>query len=259
MKVYKGTDKDMRCRGMQYELGKEYVHDGEVKACQSGFHSCKNPLDVLRYYPLKNGNRYFSAEADGIISGDTDDSKIASEKITLSAEIGIPGIIRGAVEYVKAICADAVEETASGNSGNAAASGDRGNAAASGYRGNAAASGDRGNAAASGNRGNAAASGNRGNAAASGNSGNAAASGDRGTAVVTGSCGSASALGKDCLGAAWGRNCKVQGALGCYIVAAEHDDKGNIVAAELAKVDGKTIKPDTWYRLQNGEFVEVEE
>ena len=223
MKVYKGTDKDMRCRGMQYELGKEYVYDGEVKACQSGFHSCKNPLDVLRYYPSKNGNRYFSAEADGGISEDTDDSKIASEKITLSAEIGIPGIIRGAVEYVRSICADAVEETASGN------------------------------------RGNAAASGNWGNAAASGDWGNAAASGYRGTAVVTGSCGSASALGKDCLGAAWGRNCKVQGALGCYIVAAEHDDDGNIVAAALAKVDGKTIKPDTWYRLQNGQFVEVEE
>ena len=145
---------------------------------------------------------------------------------------------------------------ASGWSGNAAASGERGNAAASGWSGNAAASGWSGNAAASGTRGNAAASGWSGNAAASGWSGNAAASGTRGTATASGKYGLASAEGDQCIAVAWGENSCARGKAGTWIVVSEYGDDGNIINAAMAKVDGETIKPDTWYTLRGGEIVE---
>lgn len=79
LKVFKGTDKDMKCRGMQYEIGKTEVSDGAIRCGNKGFHSCEAPFDVLKYYPIRDGNRYFSAEAGGKIDRtDAEDSKIAS-------------------------------------------------------------------------------------------------------------------------------------------------------------------------------------
>ena len=197
IKTYKGTDQNMRCHGgYQYELGKTATDTDAIRCGYHGFHSCEAPLDVLQYFPLRDGNRYFEAEAGGKIDRTgADDSKLASSELTLKAEIGIPGLMKAQMAYVKRACDSASEQTASGPSGNAAASGPRGNAAASGPRGNAAASGHSGNAAASGYGGNAAASGYRGNAAASGDWGNAAASGPRGNAAASGYGGNAAASG----------------------------------------------------------------
>ena len=102
MKVYKGTDKDMKCRGMQYEVGKTYEADGAVRCGSVGLHSCKAPFDVLKYYGLKAGNRYFEAEAGGLIDEEKDsDSKIASSKLMIKTEIGLPGLIKAQMEYVR--------------------------------------------------------------------------------------------------------------------------------------------------------------
>ena len=62
---YKGTDKDMCCRGYQYELGKQYdmPEDEEIKACESGFHLCLSLNDVLRYYYVGSGHRFFKVKA----------------------------------------------------------------------------------------------------------------------------------------------------------------------------------------------------
>lgn len=92
------------------------------------------------------------------------------------------------------------------------------------------------------------ASGWRGNAAASGVRGNAAASGTRGTA---------SAEGDQCIAVAWGENSCARGKAGTWIVVSEYGDDGNIINAAMAKVDGETIKPDTWYTLRGGEIVEA--
>ena len=102
MEVYKGTDKDMKCRGMQYEIGKTEKSDDAVRCGNKGFHSCEAPFDVLTYYPMRNGNRFFLAEADGKIDrSNADDSKLASSELTLKAEIGIPGLIKAQVAYTR--------------------------------------------------------------------------------------------------------------------------------------------------------------
>lgn len=61
---YKGTDKDMKCRDFQYELGKEYrILDGDVEVCEKGFHLCLELKHVFRYYGISSGNRFFRVRA----------------------------------------------------------------------------------------------------------------------------------------------------------------------------------------------------
>ena len=101
MKTFKGTDKDMKCRGFQFEPGVEYEMDGRINVCDRGFHGCERPLDVINYYPPAT-SRYFEVEQDGILDRGSDDSKVASSRIKLGAEIDIPGLVKAQVEYVKA-------------------------------------------------------------------------------------------------------------------------------------------------------------
>ena len=244
MKVYKATDKNMVCNPsgdnpFQYEQGVTYEKP-EAQLCRHGFHACEAPMDVLRYYPPAYGSRYFEAELEDVSPECESDSKVCGRKITIGAEIGIPGLVKAHVEYVKQLCEKATEQTASG------------------WMGNAAASGVTGNAAASGDRGNAAASGNGGNAAASGWMGNAAASGVRGTATSSGPYGSAEANGEQTVAVAWGVHSKARGKTGSYIVCAEYDGENKTIkTARLGLIDGETLKPDTWYSLKDGEFVEA--
>ena len=272
MKAYKGFDKDLKCRGFQYEVGKEY-EEANAALCKKGFHACENPLDTFRYY-RPGESRYCEVELEDNGERSGNDTKVCGKRIRIGAELGVKGVIQAGVRFVFDKCENATENHASGERGNAAASGDLGNAAASGERGNAAASGWRGNAAASGWRGNAAASGNLGNAAASGNLGNAAASGEsgnaaasgwrgnaaasgkRGTAVATGKQGSSAANGEQCLAVAWGKDSRAKGKLGTWLVVTEYDS-GMILNAKLVQVDGLTVKDETWYTLKNGEMVEA--
>ena len=307
LKVYKGTDKDMKCRGMQYELGKTYESDDAIRCGSKGFHSCEAPMDVFNYYHPSTGARYFAAEADGKVDRtNADDSKVASSKLTLKTEIGIPGIVKAQIEYVKSKTTmehtDPKQATAgnwgaatAGNSG-AATAGYKGaatagnwGAATAGYKG-AATAGNSG-AATAGNSGaatagykGAATAGDSG-AATAGNSGaatagdsGAATAGDSGVATAgykgaatAGNWGAATAGNSGAATAGYkgaattGENgiavCnggKVRGGLGAVLVIAERDDEGNYLEAKVAHVDGETIKADTWYRLKDGQFVEVE-
>ena len=157
MKACKGFDKNLRCRGFQYEVGGEYTEE-TAELCNRGPHACENPLDTLRYY-RPGDSRYCEVEIEDNGERSGDDSKVCGKHIRIGAEIGLKGVINAGVRFVFEKCESATEENASGNLGNAAASGWRGNAAASGNLGNAAASGERGNAAASGWSGNATAAG----------------------------------------------------------------------------------------------------
>lgn len=133
MKVYKATDKDMKCRGFQYELGETAEVEGDIELCENGLHACEMPLDVLDYYAPGDGSRYFEAELEDVSDAKrSDDTKRVGKKLTLSAEIGIPGLVKAQVEYVKAQCdfdnaikkADAEKKNhATGESGAASATG----------------------------------------------------------------------------------------------------------------------------------------
>ena len=227
MKAYKGFDKNLKCRGFQYEVGKEYETEN-AKLCDTGFHACENPLNTLSYYK-PGDSRYCEVELDATEERG-DDSKRVGKRIKIETEIGLKGLIEAGVKFVFDKCEGVTERAASGESGNAAASGRYGNAAASGRYGNAAASGCHGNAAASGENGNAAASGWYGNAAASGENGNAAASGENGNAAASGCHGNAAASGCHGNAAASGENGNAA-ASGWYGNAAASGENGNAAAS----------------------------
>ena len=133
--AFKGFDKNLQCRGYQFEIGKTHTHEGEVEACSSGFHSCENPFDVLNYYPLISDdgslNRFASVKASGTISRHDGDSKIASASLLVEVELKLPEFISAAITWIKAACK--TEETAaSGASSKLAASGHSSQLAASG-------------------------------------------------------------------------------------------------------------------------------
>ena len=101
MKAYKGFNKDLSCRGFQYEVGKEYEMTGEVMPCARGFHACENPFDVLEYYGDILNNRFCEVEQSGDIKKDGD--KSVSSKIRVNAEIGFPGLFKAGIEWLKEI------------------------------------------------------------------------------------------------------------------------------------------------------------
>jgi hypothetical protein len=148
MKAYKGFDKDLKCRGFQYESGKEYEEE-KAKLCERGAHACENPLDTFRYY-RPGESRYCEVELED--NGDRSgiDTKVCGKRIRIGAEIGVKGVIQAGVRFVFDKCESATENHASGDLGNAAASGWRGNAAASGERGTAVATGEQGSSSANG-------------------------------------------------------------------------------------------------------------
>ena len=153
MKAYKGFDKDLKCRGFQYEIGGEYETD-KAKVCEAGFHACEYPLDVLNYYP-PNTNRYCEVELGGEISKDGRDSKAASTKIKIGAELNIAGLVKAAIEYTRERCTPENSEHATGYRGAASATGYQGAASATGYQGAASATGTGGVALAAGYKGRA--------------------------------------------------------------------------------------------------------
>ena len=98
MKCYKGFDKDLKCRDFQYEIDKEYEEE-RAEICDTGFHACENPLDVFGYYAPAD-SRYCEVDLDAN-DQKSDDSKRVGKKISIKAEIGIAGIIKAGLEYIK--------------------------------------------------------------------------------------------------------------------------------------------------------------
>ena len=99
--AYKGFDKNLCCRGFQYEVGKEYEQEGEIACCSNGFHACENPFDVLDYYDIGNGHRFCKVEQSGTIDREDDQTKTASSKIKIKAEIGVIGLFKAGIEWIQ--------------------------------------------------------------------------------------------------------------------------------------------------------------
>jgi hypothetical protein len=251
MKCYKGFDKDLKCRDFQYEIDKEYEEE-RAEICDTGFHACENPLDVFGYYAPAD-SRYCEVDLDAN-DQKSDDSKRVGKKISIKAEIGIAGIIKAGLEYIK----DQVnwDDDKKSNTGYCSAATNTGNRSAATNTGNWSAATNTGNCSAATNTGNWSAATNTGDCSAATNTG------DWSAATNTGDCSAATVEGKESVAMAIGRNSKAKGSIGCFIVLAEwkefEDETYHIVDVKSAKVDGAKIKPDTFYKLVNGEFIAEE-
>ena len=223
IKMYKGFNKDMTCRGFQFEEGKSYEVEGDVKLCENGFHACEDPIDCFGYYgPGKSV--YHEVVMEDVSDEKSDDSKRVAKRITIGAEISLPMIGKLHAEYVREKVTESVEK---GDSEQVAV-GDK-QAATAGYGGSATA-------------------GYGGSATA----GNGGVSASRGIASV-GEHGVAVAKSND--------SPKVKGQMGALLVCAEEvwnkeADAWVIGSYAVGVVDGKNLKPDTWYAVKDGKFVE---
>ena len=97
MKLFKGFDRNLRCRGFQYEIGGEYEEE-RAELCEAGFHACENPIDVFGYYPPSD-SRYCEVELDGLNSETSEDSKRVGRRVKIGAEIGIKGIVDAFIKF----------------------------------------------------------------------------------------------------------------------------------------------------------------
>lgn len=135
--AYKGFNKDLKCRDFQYEVGKEYQMDGEIKCCKRGFHACESPLEVWDHYDMIN-SRFAEVEQSGTIDREKYSTKICSSHIKIKAELKLTDIINLGVEWLKDITSPSKIRTnrANDNGGDSAkigSSGDSAQIGSSGY------------------------------------------------------------------------------------------------------------------------------
>ena len=240
--AYKGFDKNLKCRDYQYVVGKTFEHDGAVKACKSGFHACEYPLDIFSYYP-PSSSRFAVVKMHGETSKDSDDTKIASAKITIETEIKLPEMINRAVDWIKNKINWSDDNTS--NTGYRSAATNTGNRSAATNTGDQSAATNTGNRSAATNTGNWSAATNTGDQSAATNTG------DQSAAEVSG-CGS--------VAIAIGRSSKSKADNGGAIVCVYRDCNGDLMHIKASKVGENGIKANTWYTLDaDGEFVEVDE
>ena len=267
IKSYKGFDKDLKCRGFQFEIGKEY-EEKEAKACKCGFHACENPLDVLDYYGDID-NKFCEVEQSGEISREGNDSKIASSKIKIKAEIGFAGLFKAGVEWIKQITSPQgiIDETKGiGSSGYSAQIGSSGDYAKIGSSGDSAQIGSSGYSAQIGSSGDSAKIGSSGDSAKIGSSGYYAQIGSSGDSAKIGSSGDSAKIdstGEDVVICCAGHGSKVRAKAGSWITLSEwiySEEKKRYIpkCVKTFYVDGEMVKTDTWYMLVKGELKEVE-
>ena len=203
---YKGFDKDMKCRGFQYEVGKEYEIDGEIKCCNRGFHACKSPMEVWDYYDMLD-SRYAEVEQSGKIDAGENSTKVCSSRIKIKAELKMADIINIGVEWLKDITspskvkADGVlndngnRRKQIGSSGDSAKIGSSGDSAKIGSSGDYAQIGSSGDSAKIGSSGDSAKIGSSGDSAKIGSSGDSAKIGSSGYYAKIGSSGDYAQIG----------------------------------------------------------------
>ena len=234
IKSYKAFDKNMQCRGFQYEVGKKYEMDGEIKCCERGFHACKSPMEVWDYYDMLN-SRFAEVEQSGKIDEEENSTKVCSSCIKIKAELKLADIIKVGVEWLKDITSPSKFKTTDD--------------------------------ALNDNGGDYAKIGSSGDSAKIGSSGDYAKIGSSGDYAKIGSSGYSAQIdstGEDSVIMCAGKESIAKAKAGSWITLAEwewNDEKNrNIpVCVKTEYVDGENIKADTWYQLKNGEFVEVTE
>ena len=249
-KGYKAFEPGMICRGKQYAENTDYEEAGG-KICEKGMmHYCVNPFDVLNFYDLVDENGKFAdfAEVEALdkpVSGS--DGKFATKKLHIGAKLSFAGFVKAYIDYTK--------EQTIGNMPNNKS--DTGDSAQIGSSGDSAQIGSSGDYAKIGSSGDSAQIGSSGYSAKIGSSGNYAQIGSSGDSAQIGS------TGVDSVICCAGHGCAVKAKIGSWITLAEWEyskekDRSVPRCVKTEYVDGERIKADTWYRLRDGEFVEVD-
>ena len=273
IKSYKGFNRDLTCRGKQYEVGKEYEED-RAQSCECGMHACEYPLDCFSYYDPAH-SVYYEVEQSGDLSRRGDDSKVASTKMKIGAEINIAGMVKASINYIRERIKE--EKGSDDDYGASLATGDYGASSATGYYGASSATGYKGASLATGDYGASSATGDYGASSATGYKGASLATGDYGASSATGNCGASSATGykgassakdPESIAIAWGYKGRVSGVKGSFLVLADWEGDESeywkpytwkLKGAKMVRVDGEHIKENTWYTMRNGKIVEVTE
>ena len=236
MKAFKGFNKDLTCRGFQYEEGKEF-HTEKADCCNEGFHACEYPLDCFGYYnPAESV--FHEVELSGDMDRENSDTKVCATDIKIGARISIAGLVKAAIDFTMS----------------------RVNKEAKSYE-------EHGASSATGDYGASSATGNCGASSATGNCGASSATGYRGASSVSDPTGVA---------VAWGHEAKAKGCLGAHLILSDwryigekwsdgdyktpYDvESWELAGAKMVQVDGEKIKVDTYYRCVDGEVVEADE
>jgi hypothetical protein len=289
--AYKGFDKDFKCRDFQYEVGKTYEMDGNIKCCGRGFHACESPMEVFDYYDMLT-SRFAAVEQSGEIDKKNNSTKICSSRIKIKAELKLADIINLGVEWLKEITMPSkIKANNSSNDGYSAKIGSSGDYAKIGSSGYSAQIGSSGYSAQIGSSGYSAQIGSSGDYAQIGSSGYSAKIGSLGDYAQIGSSGDYAKIGSSGdyakigssgdyaqIGSSGdyaqidssGRNSvvmcagfdsKAKAAIGSWITLAEWKRIGDVwkpICVKTEQVDGSRIKADTYYKLINGKFEEVE-
>jgi hypothetical protein len=242
IKGFKGFDKDLKCRDFQYKEGEIYETDKKpVRCTENGFHLCLEPIDIFNYYnPAES--KFHEVEGFGDSNASDEDSKIAVSKIKIGAEISLFDLVKVGVDMILKRCKKDTNKLIK----------DRSAAVNSGYSSAAVNSGNRSAAVNSGYR---SAAVNSGDSSAAVNSGNSSA------AVNSGNSSVAEVSGKYSIACGLGYENKAKASLNSWIVLTEWINDGNyhINNVKSAKIDGKKLKADTFYRLENGKFIKCEQ
>ena len=284
IKGYKGFDKDLKCRGMQYEVGKDFESSGKIKKCENGLHFCENPMDVFDYYPPSD-SRYCEVSGGGEIDGnDEEDSKVSCSKLHISSEIGISGLVKAGVKFIfdkvdwdnkkesntgdRSTATNTGYQSAATNTGNQSAATNTGDYSAATNTGDYSAATNTGNRSAATNTGDYSAATNTGYRSTATNTGDQSAAtnagyrsaatntGDRSAAINTGNYSAATVDGNESIAMVTGKDSMAKGSLGCWIVLTERDEEYKIKDVKSFKVDGVNIKADVYYSLIDGVAIE---
>lgn len=202
--AYKGFDKNLKCRDFQYEVGKDYEMDGDIKCYERGFHACESPLDVFDHYDMLN-SRFAKVEQSGEIDKDESSTKVCSSKINVKDELKLSDMINLGVEWIKEVTSPTKVKK-----------------------------GDKLND----------------------NGGNSVQIGSSGYSAQIESTGEHSVV------MAAGYDSMAKAKIGSWITLAEWKRNGTDwvpICVKTEQVDGERIKADTFYKLIDGEFKEVEE
>ena len=272
MRAFKGFNKDLTCRGYQYEEGKEF-HTERAECCDTGFHACEYPLDCFGYYDPAH-SVFHEVELSGEMDKSNDNTKVCATDIKIGARLSIAGLVKMAIDF-----------TMSKVNKEAGSDERHGFASATGYKGASSATGDYGASSATGDCGASSATGYKGASSATGDYGASSATGYKGASSATGNCGASSATGykgassvSDPTGVAvaWGHEARAKGCKGAHLILSDWKYVGarysdgdymdpydkeswELTGAKMVVVDGEKIKEDTYYRCIEGEIVEVTE